>query len=107
MSMHGMSEWACGESERIAIAPGRVYALTGLARATRGDVFLQISFWRGSEWLGMTVSDSVATDGEWQECRAVTEPARFPAATEVSISGTTRGGNVEAWFARFRFAVAR
>ncbi len=98
MSLRGIADWACGESERIAVVKGKVHTLRGWARATRGDVFLQISYWRGNEWLGLTQSDAVTTDGQWQECVASTEPDRFADATHVSISGTARGGNVEAWF---------
>jgi len=98
MSLRGIADWACGESERIAVRKGNAYKLPGWARATRGDVFLQISYWRGNEWLGLTQSDAVTTDGQWQQCMASTEPDRFADATHVSISGTARGGNVEAWF---------
>jgi hypothetical protein len=85
------------------VAKGKVYTLRGWARATRGDVFLQLSYWRGNEWLGLTQSDAVTTDGQWQECVASTELDRFPNATHVSISGTARGGNVEAWFDAMAF----
>lgn len=98
MLLRGVATWACGEGERIPVTRGRTYALQGFARATCGDVFLQISYWREGKWLGCTQSDAVTTDGDWQLCTAVSEPGRFPDAAEVSISGTARGGSVEAWF---------
>ncbi len=94
----GVAGWACAEGERLPLGKGKVYLLRGFARATRGDVFLQISYWRDNRWLGMTQSGAVTTDGEWQECAVATEPTRFPEATHISISGTARGGSVEAWF---------
>ncbi len=96
--MCGVADRACAEGERLPLGKGKVYLLRGFARATRGDVFLQISYWRDNRWLGMTQSGAVTTDGEWQECAVATEPTRFPEATHISISGTARGGSVEAWF---------
>lgn len=98
MAMRGASDWACGEGERIPVKAGATYLLRGSARATRGDVFLQISYWQGDAWLGMTQSNAVTTDGAWQACAAISEPDRFPKATHVTVSGTARGGAVEAWF---------
>lgn len=98
----GSASWACAEGERVPIRKGTRYLLTGLARAEKGDACLQISYWRGSQWLGCTVSDPVNTDGAWQEYRAASELERFPAATEFSISCTGHGAT-RAWFRSLLF----
>lgn len=96
LQLRGNCRWAVvSRRDKIAVAPGRSYVLTGFARRERGEAMIKIDYYQETKHLGSTYSKPAG--GAWEELAAESQLAKYPQATHLGVAAVGRG-NVEAQF---------
>lgn len=96
LHLKGKGEWAVAMEERVPLEKGKTYLVTGFARARGGTAQIKFDYYKGSEWIGLTVSGDV-TEDKWQKLVVSSEAERFPEATHIA-AGVVGLGDADARF---------